>query len=282
MKRWMGWVVFALLAWTACAGATDVRKTAEASMLVTGWIDVAPNGSVHDYTIDRVENVPSAVTDLIKKSVVGWKFHFDEPVDAMQRTKMYLRIKATPVDDQHESIAISGATFGDGGDAATDHVRYKDRQPPSYPHDAVESRVSGTVYLVVRVNRQGTVENVAAEQVNLNSYGRESQMRHFRDMLADASIEAAKKWTFKLPTTGKHTADPYWDVRVPVAYNLNVMGAPKQDTYGKWQVYIPGPRELVPWLKAEASMTSSPDTIPAGSISQANTSLHLTTALDGA
>lgn len=271
-----------LLAWTALAGPNDVRRSVEASMLVTGWIEVAPDGSVRDYTVDRPEKIPPIVTDLIKKSVPGWKFHFDEPVDAVQRTKMSLRIKATPVDDKHDSIAISGATFGDGGEAPTDHVSYKDRQPPRYPLDAIASRVSGTVYLIMRVNRQGEVQDVAAEQVNLGVYGREAEMRRFRTMLANAATEAAKKWTYHLPTTGKHLSDPYWDVIVPVQFDLHVYGAPEQDTYGKWEPYIPGPRESVPWLKTDTRTASSPDAIPAGSISQASSSLHLTTALGGA
>lgn len=251
-------------------------------MLVTGWIEVAPDGSVHNYTIDRPEKVPQVVTDLVKKSLPGWKLHFDAPVDAIQRAKMYLRIKATPIDDKHDSIVISGATFGDGDDTPTAHVTYKDRQSPKYPREAVDARVSGTVYLILRVGRQGMVEDVAAEQVNLGAYGREAEMRRFRNMLANAAIEAAKKWTYNLPSSGKHVMDPYWYVRVPVNFNPHVTGAPQEDTYGKWEPYIPGPRESVPWLKNDARTASSPDTIPAGSISQADSSLHLTTALDGA
>ena len=50
------------------AGPDAVRKREEATMLVTGRIDVMPDGSVHGYSIDRPEKVPAAVTD--RKSVV--------------------------------------------------------------------------------------------------------------------------------------------------------------------------------------------------------------------
>lgn len=282
MKRWIAGLFCMLLTCTAYAGPNDLRKTAEASMLVTGWIDVAPDGSVHDYTIDRPEKIPPSVIDLIQKSIPGWKFHFAEHVDAIQRAKMNLRIIARPIDDQHDSVAISGATFGDGGASATDHVTFKDRPPPKYPRAAVDARVNGTVFLLLRVGRQGQVEDAAVEQVNLGVYGREAQMAHFRSVLGDAALEAARKWTYNLPSTGSHVMDPYWYVRVPVAFNLRVMGTPHENNYGKWEPYIPGPRASIPWAKNDNRLSSSSDAIPEGGISQADPLLQLTTALGGA
>lgn len=136
----------------------------------------------------------------------------------------------------------------------------------------------------MRVNRQGKVENIAAEQVNLDIRTRESQMRYFRDVLADAAIKGVGSWTYNLPTTGKHAEDPSWDVILPVRFNMIPIRfdlTPKpQDSYGKWEVYVPGPRQPVPWLNDE-QYGVSPDTIPAGSISQAASSLHLATPLGG-
>jgi TonB family protein len=281
MRHWIAGLFCMLLAWTVWAGPNDIRKTAEASMLVTGWIDVAPDGSVHDYTIDRPEKIPPSVIDLIHASVPGWKFHFAEHVDAIQRAKMNLRILAKPIDDQHDTLAINGATFGDGAAAATDHVTAKNMQHPKYPRAAVEARVDGTVFLLLRVGRQGQVEDAAVEQVNLGVYGREAQMAHFRAVLGDAALEAARKWTYNAPTTGQHVADPYWYLRVPVAFNLHVRGM-REDTYGKWEPYIPGPREWIPWAKNDNRLSSSSDAIPEEGISQVDQSLQLTTALTGA
>ena len=281
MKRWIAAALCTLMACVAWAGTSDVRKTAEATMLVTGSIEVAPDGGVYQYTLDRPEKIPPSVVDLIKKSVPGWKFRFAERVDAIQRAKMSLRIVAKPVDDQHDSLRISSANFGDTDAHATDHVTYKDRQPPRYPPAAIDARVDGTVFLLLRVNKEGQVEKVAVEQVNLGVYGREAQMHHFRTVLGNAALDAAKSWTYNLPTTGSHVLDPYWDVRVPVNFNLRPANLPQEDTYGKWEPYIPGPREWIPWHQNNPQQSSS-DAIPAGSISQADPSLHLTTALDGA
>lgn len=281
MKRWIAAVICTLSACVAWAGTGDIRKTAEATMLVTGSIDVAPDGGVYGYTLDRPEKIPSPVVDLIKNSVPGWKFQFAERVNAIQHATMRLRIAAKPIDDQHDALRISSANFGDTDATATDHVTYKDRQPPRYPPEAVQARVDGTVFLLLRVNRQGQVQDVAVEQVNLGVYGRESEMHHFRTVLGGAALDAAKRWTYNLPTTGKHVLDPYWDVRIPVQFNLRPRGMPKEDTYGKWEPYIPGPHEWIPWQQKKP-LQSSFDAIPDGSISSADQPLTLTTALGGA
>jgi hypothetical protein len=280
MKSWMAGVFCTLMACAVWAESGAVRNTAEASMLVTGWIEVAPDGGVYNYSIDHSERIPPPVVDLIKKAVPGWKFHFLEPVSAVQRARMNVRIVAKPVDGEHDSIAISGANFGDGNATATDQVTFKDRQQPKYPREALDARVGGTVFLLMRVGRSGQIDDVAVEQVNLGAYGRESQMRHFRSVLGDAALEAAKKWTFNLPTTGKHVLDSHWDVRVPVNFDLRPAGLPMEETYGKWEPYIPGPRESVPWHQADAKRIPS-DAIPTGSITSTDQSLQLSTALGG-
>jgi hypothetical protein len=281
MRSFMMGFWVALFACGALAGPNEARKVTEASMLVTGSIEVNPDGSVHGYAIDHPEKIPDMVNTLIANRVPGWRFQLDEPSEVIQRTRMYLRITASHVDDRHDSIAISEASFGDNGGESTDDVSFKDRQLIKYPRDAKEAGVSGTVYLLVRVNRQGTVENIAAEQVNLQIYTREAQMRYFRDVLADAAIKVAKNWTYNLPTTGPHMADQHWDVRVPVTFRLYQTRTPT-DLYGKWEPYIPGPVQSISWDAGDAGNVASPDTIPEGGISQANASLHLATSPGGA
>lgn len=250
-------------------------------MLVTGWIEVMPDGSVHTYSIDQSEKIPVAITDLIQKNVPKWQFKLDDHDNVIRRARMNIRILAKRVDDQHDSIAISGASFGEADPHPTDHITYKNRPPLHYPRDAVDARIGGTVFLYVRIGRDGGVQNIAVEQVNLDAYGSEAQMRHYRKVFGENALNAIKSWTFNPPTTGKHVMDPYWDGVIPVSFNINVIGAPKTDTYGKWEAYIPGPRETIPWAKS-SHLASSPDTIPEGSFSQVDQPVELKTALDGA
>jgi TonB family protein len=280
MKRWMAVALCMLMAHIAAANAGDVRKTAEATMLVTGSIEVMPDGTVHDYSIDRPEKIPPLVVDLIKSNVPNWKFRRDDHVEAIFKAKMSLRIVAKHVDEQHDSVAISSANFGDAGAVHTDQVSPKKAPTPHYPLDAIRERVGGTVFLSMRVGRTGQVEDIAVEQVNLSVYGNEAQMRHCRRLLGDAALDALKTWTFNPPTTGKHVNDPYWDVRMPIAFDINVVGK-SEDAYGKWHAYIPGPRESIPWAK-DNQVSSSSDAIPENSVSQADQPLQLMTALDGA
>jgi hypothetical protein len=282
-KHWMAALLCAAISTAALAsgsGPGAVRKTAEASMLVTGWIEVMPDGSVHDYSIDRSEKIPPVVLNLVKQNVPTWTFKLDSQANVIERARMNIRIVARQVDEQHSSIAIASAFFGDGKGIGSDYVSYKNQVIPKYPREAVQSRVDGTVYLLIRVNREGLVQDAIAEQVNLGEYGSSEEMIHYRNVLAGAALVAIKQWTFNLPSTGAHAADDHWDVRIPVNFNLNVAGQPKPDTYGTWQGYIPGPRMRAPWQQQPA--TSGSDAIPAGSLSQADEHLHLTTSLGGA
>jgi hypothetical protein len=279
MNRLIAGLLFALLAPTVLADA-QTERALEASMLVSGWIAVAPDGSVQGYTIDQSEKLPQAVINHIQRKVPAWKFRFDEPAAAIQRVQMHLRIQATPIDDKRYGVAIADASFGNRDGSDTDFISRKDYPSIKYPSQALEAHVSGSVYLVLRVNRQGRVEDVAAEQVNLHTRASEARMRFLREVLADAAIRGVKKWTYNLPTTGKHAADSSWNIIQPVNFTLGPMPR-AEDDYGKWEVYVPGPRQPVPWLN-DAQVDISPDTIPAGSISQTTSSLHLVTPLAGA
>ena len=281
----LGLICMALSHMALAAGADAVRKQAQASMLVTGSIDVAPDGSVQSYAIDHAEKLPPVVVELLGKNVPTWKF---EPVcvdgkPVLATARMNLRIVARRSDDHHFSAGIVGAQFGQDHEAATDNVSYKTREQPHYPSMAVESRVSGTVYLLLRVGRQGQVEEAATEQVDLGVYANDADMERFRNTLAKAALKATAQWTFNVPTTGKHVADDYWVARVPVNFSLSAdRKADPHDQYGQWQSYVPGPRQLVPWIEKSRLMAGDADATPAGSISQLDQSLHLTTPLGGA
>ena len=92
--------------------------------------------------------------------------------------------------------------------------------PPRYPDEAARSGVAGTVYLLVRVGRDGKVEDVVAEQTNLKVVAKERDMNAFRGMLERASVAAARRWMFAPPKAGPGANEDHWVVRVPVDYRL--------------------------------------------------------------
>lgn len=285
MKRCLlGWF-FALVSGVALAsgGATD--PSVEASMLVTGTIVIAPDGSVRSHAVDQSDKISPAINAFIDKAVSAWKFVpvlvDGKPVTT--QTKMHLRLIADPAEHGDFVVHVSGASFGNGVPGEHVSMSPDHRIAPRYPPDAVRARVGGTVYVVLKIGRQGQVLDAAAEQVNLTARGTDEQMTRLRRLLAKAALSAADRWTFNVPTTGPHMGDAYWVARVPVAFHLYSMGERRvdRDEYGKWQPYVPGPREIVPWLAAEQLAAGSADTTPDGSVTQLGQGPQLVSPLSG-
>jgi hypothetical protein len=281
-QAWLGLMLMGLSFAAFADGSYAVRQRAEASMIVTGWIEVMPDGSVRDYTIDHPEQLPPSVVSLIQNNVPTWKFKVDGKPQVIERTQMNLRIVLKRLDDTHDSIAITSTNF-DKPSVPGQSPSSKNRPVPKYPREAIAARVDGTVFLLLRIGRDGTVMNAGVEQVNLREYGDDREMKHYSEVLGDSALDAARHWTFSVPTSGPTADYPFWYVRVPVNYNLQRPGSPTaSDAYGKWDAYIPGPHQVIPWLQQNVRQpTPSNDAIPAGSISQADEDLHLQTPPSG-
>jgi len=276
-------VVVALLSLVAMATATAqfrktapeaVRKQVEVSMLLTGTVDIEPDGSVSGYTLDQREKVPDYVTSLLDRRVAAWQF---EPTvqggrAVAVRSPMSVRMVARPTGEEGFEISIGGVNFGEYDDKVTDYVTRDRMDPPKYPMAAVMMGGKGTVYLMLRIGRDGRVADLFIEQVNLTAIGTESQMAKIREQLGKAAVDAAWKWTFRPPTTGEDVGEDAWAVRVPVDFHLHDDKAPD---YGKWQAYLPGARNTAPWARDDAS----PDAIVAGGVHPVGGGVKLLTPL---
>ncbi len=174
IKRWLlGMFCLLLSAPLLAAGVNTVRKSGVGSMLVTGWIEVAPSGEVAHYDLDQASKLPPLVVKLISQTIPGWMF---EPVKiagkpVLAKSRMSLRVVAEPVGNGNYKIKVAGVDFGapeGNGKIVTDEISEKRTFAVSYPWQAAGSGVSGTVYVLMLVNRQGRVEHALAQQVNLN------------------------------------------------------------------------------------------------------------------
>jgi hypothetical protein len=282
MKRFlMGLFCVLLSAAALAAGPSEVRKRVQASMLLTGKIVVAPDGTVRSYVVDKAEKLPPAVTGMIANNVPKWKFEptllDGKPVAA--EADMSFRVVAKPVGDQRFSIGISGAEFGQGKPGES--ISSKTQVRPFYPSEAAHSGVSGTVYLLLRVGRRGQVVDAVAEQVNMTVLGSDAELERWRQVLANSALRAAKRWTFNPPTSGKEVDAKYWLARVPIDFSLRGPGMPRGERYGQWQEYVPGPRQPVPWLDNKQMASTSADALPDGDIQQVDQGLRLTSPLNG-
>lgn len=268
------WLLSALLLVSASVWAA--RPEVRASLLVDGTIGVTPQGSVLAYTLKQPEALPKPVVALLARAIPHWRFEpvlrNGEPVVA--KASMHIRIVARRTGNDQFELRIAGTQFGD--DRANDSVRLGHRTPPRYPIAAVRARVTGSVYLVLRVDRDGHVDKAAAEQVNLGQTGSPGQMRAWRRMFAEASVDAAKSWTFGVPAPqDRPPGRDHWIVRVPLTYTLQESpGRPEKPAYGAWQTYIPGPHENVPWLTPQERPSEGVDALPEGSAYLAEQPLH--------
>ncbi|TWT22587.1 hypothetical protein FQY83_06120 [Luteimonas marina] len=285
-RFWMGLLLALVGAGAFAKKPVEIPEQAELSMLVTGMVLVEPDGSVSGWEIDQREKLPDFVVNLIENSAPVWRF---EPVlvDGQPRKAkalMSLRVVANRLDEGNYRIAIQSGYFGKDAisdprerwrQTASDEIRSLKLAPPKYPMDALVEGVRGTVYLVVRVNRQGAVADVAVEQVDLRVIGTERQMNAMRNTLAKPALVAARRWTFEVPTTGESADNEYWSVRVPVDYQF----AGEKQKYGEWQAYIPGPRQEVPWVGEDPDSGESPDAMVAGGVYEVGKGLKLLTPL---
>jgi hypothetical protein len=250
---WLGSVP-AVLASSTAREPEAVQQPLEASMRVTGEIDVEPDGSVGSYRIDDRDQLPAQVVELLEGTVRGWAF---EPVvvdgtPVRARSRMHLRILASQADSDSYALRIGDASFG--GDRPAEFATAASMPAPAYPVDALRSGVTGTVYLVLKVDRRGRVANVVVEQVNLHKVAGWKQMSRWRKQLARAALAAARDWTFNPPTRGDAVDDPSWSVRMPLEFRFYGEDGPGP---GEWQVYVPGPRQVAPWLAAGAQVQSA-------------------------
>lgn len=131
---------------------------------------------------------------------------------------------------------------------------------------------------MARVSRQGKVEQVAAEQVNLGVRGTEVAMRQWRKDLADASVQTARHWTYQTPTDGPVATRQAWIVHVPVAFHIHNVDQPRAPRHGQWTANLPGTHQAIPWLANSPHSDGNADVLPAGGTWLADQRLHLVAA----
>lgn len=274
-------VLLLLISVLATAGnARSQRKLVEMSMLVTGELVIAADGSVSDLQLDQRDKLPPGVQKLVDQARTEWLFEpfVIDGVARKVRSRMSLHVVAKEMDSGDYSIGLRSAYFGKAAHAPADSqdtssLRSKELTPPIFPHDAGRVGGRGIVYLLLRIQGDGTVSDAVAEQVNLQVLGDDATMKALRKTFSNAALRASKQWTFQVPTTGEEADDGHWAVRVPVSFQYEGHQAPG---YGEWEAYVPGPRKQAPWADSDEG---SPEALIAGGIYPLGQELKLRTPL---
>ena len=285
VNRWMSCVLMALallLPLTAGAqSAKEMRKQVEASMLVTGTVEIGRDGSVVAHAVDAREKLPGYVADFVDAAVPMLRF---EPIlvdgqPVLAHARMSLRLVAVPAGGDNMTMSIRGAHFGDEySDADQTRVRRGDLRAPRYPINVAQIGGKGTVYLLLKVARDGSVADAFVEQVNLTALGSAREMESIRSSLAKSALDTARKhWRFLPPTEGDQTDQEYWAVRVPVDFQLHDN---REVGYGEWSAYLPGPKQMPDWAEPDPP-GFAPDALAAGGIHAGESKYRLVTPLGG-
>ena len=126
--------------------------------------------------------------------------------------------------------------------------------------------IQGQVVLLVQVGKNGHVIDTVAHQVNLRVSGTDQEMRNARDILAKASVAAARRWKFTPPASGPEVGQDHWTVSVPVDFSLD----DSKTAYGVWEAYLPGPLSNAPWYGDKIPNFGALDLLPAGKVHMAD------------
>lgn len=254
--------------------ARQAREQMEMSLLVRGHADIDREGLVTAHELEHPDKLPGFVVDLVAEAVPRLRFEplLAEGGPVLARAKMTLRVVAQPEGDEMR-LSIRSAHFGDAAAVPDDErVTSVDMRPPRYPGESLRMGGKGTVYLLVKVGRDGSVEDVVAEQTNLTAIGTARQMERIRADLERSSLSAAANWRFAPPVAGEDAGRPHWAIRVPVEYSLDGDATP---AYGKWVAYHPGERAPRPEWGGRDPAGFSPDLLAAGSAHPADSRFRL-------
>jgi hypothetical protein len=275
LRAWM-------LALTLCFGIVGLadagkpKTRLEASQLVTGEIRIDAQGVVSGYTFDKADKLAEGVRTYLDSVVPKLRFEpvlrDGQPVAARSNMSLRLVLRHREGDAEHYEMTVKGMHFGMGQEPEGTVIKSLKLTPPRYPDAALRQGGGAEVYLLVKVGRDGKVQEAMAEQVNLLSYGNPGDADLLRRQFEESAIkQALKRWSFQPPTIGDEADDPYWTVRVPVVYSMGN----ERITKGGWKVYDPGPQRQAPWPTEPLPMGFSPDALPGGGAHVAGRGLRL-------
>ncbi|MBO9717435.1 MAG: energy transducer TonB [Pseudoxanthomonas sp.] len=239
-------------------------KKMEASMVLGGQIEVDEQGLVRGYTLDKSEKLTAKLREFVDANIQRWRFEptLVEGKPMAVRNRMGLQLILATQDDGNFRIELRATNFyrekvdKDLADAEVVRVSMK---PPMYPRQAADAGVEAEVYLALRIGRDGSVVDVAVEQVNMKSLASMDDSSRWRRVFAANAAARAREWTFRPPSRGEDADNESWTVRVPVNYMLG-----REEEYGVWVPYYPGVRQPVPWLAG--TELGSPEALADGGV----------------
>ncbi|WP_024891765.1 hypothetical protein [Luteimonas huabeiensis] len=265
MRKWMRWGLFTALLWVSAIANASKGPEVEASLLVRGTLEIEPDGSVSGYAIQEEDELAPGVAELLADIVPSWRF---EPVvengrPVPVRTQAHIGLRATRNEDGGLAIHLEGVGFPSPEPATPGWER---KLSPPYPEELLRNYVQGTVYLLLKVGRDGIPQEVAVERVDLlTGDSSEAIMTRHRKRFAARARDTAMHWRFSPLSSGAEADSDFWLARIPVEFSIPGTRAAVH-VYGQWRPYVPGPALPLPdWARPDAT---PPEALIAGAIHQ--------------
>jgi len=249
-------LIAALVLLLALPAGAQAQAEPEYSLDATGEIQIAPDGSVHSYKLDKGQK--PMVEQALDKSIRHWRF---EPITVEGRpviaqTRMRITLQARPAANGDYELKVSNVQFGEPG-------RRNKMRPPRYPTEAAMAGLGARVVLVLKLDRAGKVVQQHVEQTSLSARAaNEKVAEDWRRRFEQVSIAAAKHWTFDLTeiVDGKTSES---SVRVPVEFFTSRGRGGRDNT---WSRFIPGPKHPVPWVDPATLASQTGDDLGNGDV----------------
>lgn len=174
----------------------------EVSMLLRGALDVSASGAVEALHLGDERQVPPVVAGFVRRAVAGWRFdpYLQEGQPRAIRIPLILRVVGTPLDDGNLQIALRSASFQNYDPNDPTRLTWQNAAPPLYPGGAGMFGVNGDAYVLMRVGRDGRVQDAIVEQVNMRVRASPRRLAAYRKQFSRNALVAARTWSFRVPT----------------------------------------------------------------------------------
>jgi hypothetical protein len=249
-------------------------------MRVHGEITIDAEGKVTALEVDP--RVPDSIAANVVRIGSAWRFHpvvvDGRPTAAKARLRLVLT--AQSIGDGYEARVDSVSFPGLDDEAAREGFARGSTRPPLYPRGLMYAGVTGSVSLLMRVGVDGRVEEVVAAQTFLDRVrGPDETLKKAIGMFESSALEAARRWTVKVPADIATRPPERRTVAVSVSFILG--GRPDaSQSVGRWESFVRAPFRDAPWMprsQGKAALANA----EAGGLGAAGQALELVADAEG-
>lgn len=241
-------LVLGLAAAQAQASSTDVFVLG-----VEGSLTVGADGSVIDVKLDSQAALGPDAARGYEEHIRGWRFEpvveDGKPVNAVARMKLSL-VAVRKSGAREATFGIRRVWFTDPPTMAAESSAKPKLDRPRYPSGPVRAGVGAKLELLVRLDGEGRVSDVATESMMLLGSAPGTRKGKFSANFRDAAEKAARNWVI-----------PGYEEGALVIVPVSFWPTQKADS---WQQVYPGVVDPPAWVAAARAEKDAIDLVASG------------------